>query len=65
MPLHNRKSQKATTSHSNQKYHMNTHKTCPHCLGTGKIIINAGTGLLAACVKCAPPKPENATIATK
>jgi hypothetical protein len=43
---------------------MNTHKTCPHCLGAGKIIINAGTGLLAACVKCALPKPENATIAT-
>ena len=43
---------------------MNTTKTCPHGLGTGKIIINAGTGLLAACVKCALPKPENATIAT-
>lgn len=38
-------------------------KTCPRCLGTGKIIINAGTGLLAAC-KCALPVP-NATIATK
>ena len=44
---------------------MSTTKTCPKCLGRGKIIINAGTGLLAACVKCALPKPENATIATK
>jgi hypothetical protein len=42
---------------------MNTHKTCPHCLGMGKIIVNAGTGLLAACVKCALPV-LNATIAT-
>lgn len=30
----------------------------------GKIIINAGTGLKAACTKCALPKPESATIAT-
>ena len=44
---------------------MNTTKTCPHCLGMGKIIINAGTGLKAACAKCALPKPENATSATK
>ena len=32
---------------------------CKHCLGKGKIIINAGTGLLATCVKCALPKPDN------
>ena len=25
---------------------------CKHCLGKGKIVINAGTGLLATCVKC-------------
>jgi len=62
-----RKSQKATTSHSNHKHHMNTSKTCKHCLGKGQIVINAGTGLLAACVKCALPKPaaEIATAATK
>ena len=35
---------------------------CKHCLGKGKIIINAGTGLLAACVKCAIPKPDKPTI---
>ena len=43
---------------------MTTSKTCPKCLGRGEIIINAGTGLKAACVKCALPKPENATSAT-
>ena len=34
---------------------------CKHCLGMGKIIINAGTGLLATCVKCALPKPSTVT----
>jgi len=43
---------------------MSTSKTCPKCPGRGKIIINAGTGLLAACTKFALPKPENATVAT-
>ena len=33
-------------------------KTCQYCLGTGKIIVNAGTGLKAKCTKCAMPKPE-------
>jgi len=38
---------------------MNTTKTCPHCLGQGKIIVNAGTGLTADCVKCDNPKPSD------
>jgi len=42
---------------------MNTTKTCKSCLGKGQVIINAGTGLKAACIKCALPKP-NATAAT-
>ena len=33
-------------------------KTCKHCLGTGKIIINAGTGLKVKCTKCAETNNE-------
>jgi phage FluMu protein Com len=27
-------------------------KTCTHCLGKGRIIVNAGTGLMKLCPKC-------------
>lgn len=29
-------------------------KTCTHCLGKGRLMVNAGTGLTKPCPKCQP-----------
>jgi len=34
-------------------------KTCKRCMGKGKVITNAGTGLIAPCKDCSKHKPTN------